>query len=99
MDDLTAARWERLDGLLAEALDRDPDSRTAYLRAACGDDPALYREAFALLGTADEAAGALGESAAAFASPTSARNCAACGPICAFRTSTTSRNAPTSVPR
>jgi serine/threonine-protein kinase len=67
MDDLTADRWQRLDDLLADALARDPDERTAYLRAACGHDPALYQEALALLESADAAARALGESAVAFA--------------------------------
>ena len=66
---LPAARWQRLDGLLDEALERDPDARTAYLRAACGDDPALYAEAVALLRHAEEGPQALGESATAFAAP------------------------------
>src|SRR5690606_24328593 len=69
MNDPTADRWQRLDDLLDEALARDPDARTAYLRAACGHDPALYAEALALLASADEAARALGESADAFAAP------------------------------
>jgi tetratricopeptide (TPR) repeat protein len=69
MNDLTADRWQHLDGLLAEAFARSPDARTAYLRAACGDDPALYREALAMLESADAAARALGESAADFAAP------------------------------
>jgi serine/threonine-protein kinase len=69
MDDFTADRWQRLDDLLDEALARDPDTRTAYLRAACGHDPALYEEALALLESADAAARALGESATLFAAP------------------------------
>ncbi|HLT46799.1 MAG TPA: hypothetical protein VK002_06180, partial [Rubricoccaceae bacterium] len=69
MNDLTADRWQRLDALLAEALARDPADRTAYLRAACGGDPALYAEAVALLDSASEAARALGESAVTYATP------------------------------
>src|SRR5690606_38376547 len=58
-----------LDALLAEALARDPAVRTAYLRAACGDDPALYAEVVALLDSTEDAARVLGDSAAAFAGP------------------------------
>ena len=67
MRDLTPDRWRRLDTLLAGAFARDPDERTAFLRAACGNDARLYGEALALLGQAGEAARLLGDSAADFA--------------------------------
>ena len=69
MTHLPADRWQRLDGLLDEALARPPDARTAYLRTACRGDPELYREALALLQSTDTAARALGESAVDFAAP------------------------------
>ena len=48
MSDLDV-RWTRIQTLFEQALDRPADERTAWLRAACGDDPALYREVEALL--------------------------------------------------
>ena len=69
MDQPAAQRWQRIDTLLAEALDRPAEERTAYLRAACGHDRRLYDEVAGLLGEADAAARALGESAASFAEP------------------------------
>ena len=62
-------RWKQLDALLAQALDRPPDERTAFLRATCGGDPALYAEVAALLEDADAAERALGESATDYAAP------------------------------
>jgi eukaryotic-like serine/threonine-protein kinase len=43
-------RWTTLQTLFAAALERPPDERSAFLRAACGDDAALYREVESLLG-------------------------------------------------
>jgi len=60
-------RWRLLDGLLAEALERDPGERDDWLRAACGSDRGLREELRALLDGSDEAAREIGESAAAFA--------------------------------
>jgi eukaryotic-like serine/threonine-protein kinase len=65
--DLT--RWRTVDALFAEALDRPYDERTAFLRARCGHDPALYEAVVALLATDAEAEIVLGESAADFAAP------------------------------
>ncbi|MEM1118180.1 MAG: protein kinase, partial [Bacteroidota bacterium] len=42
-------RWTQVQTLFEDALDRPADERTAWLRAACGDDPDLYREVEALL--------------------------------------------------
>ncbi len=69
MLDLSHDRWQRLDDLLAEALERDPDERTAFLRAACGDDPDLYHAAVALVERAAQAEADFGESATGFAAP------------------------------
>ena len=51
---MLADRWTRVQTLFEDALDRPPDERTAWLRAACGDDPALYREVEALLEADDD---------------------------------------------
>ncbi|MEM9998725.1 MAG: serine/threonine-protein kinase [Bacteroidota bacterium] len=67
MDHLTAARWAEIDTLFAQVLDRPADERTAFLRAACGDDPALYHTVAALLDADARAEDALGESATDFA--------------------------------
>ncbi len=48
MDDITD-RWTHVQTLFEQALDRPADERTAWLRAACGSDPDLYREVEALL--------------------------------------------------
>ncbi|MDX1548204.1 MAG: serine/threonine-protein kinase, partial [Rhodothermales bacterium] len=69
MNDLSPERWQEIDALFAEALDRPPDERTAYLRRACGHDPALYHEVLALLASADEAEHVLGESVTQYAAP------------------------------
>ncbi|MEO1478901.1 MAG: hypothetical protein AAFV01_10015, partial [Bacteroidota bacterium] len=67
MDYLTAARWAEIDDLFAQALDRPADERTAFLRAACGGDPALYHTVAALLDADARAEDVLGESATDFA--------------------------------
>ncbi|MEM1054786.1 MAG: tetratricopeptide repeat protein [Bacteroidota bacterium] len=48
MADVTE-RWTRVQTLFENALDRPEDERSAWLRAQCGDDPALYHEVEALL--------------------------------------------------
>ncbi len=60
-------RWAEIDALFEQALDRPPDERTAFLRAHCGDDPALYHAVTGLLASDEAAERALGESAAEFA--------------------------------
>ena len=60
-------RWDQIDALLGEALERPPDERTAFLRAACGHDSDLYGAVDALLASEHAAATRLGESATTFA--------------------------------
>ena len=67
MDPLASDRWAEIDTLFAEALDRPPDERTAFLRAACGHDPALYHALAALLAADADADAGFGESATDFA--------------------------------
>src|SRR5690606_10616187 len=69
MAPLPSDRWARIDTLFEQALDRPAEERTAFLRAACGDDPALYREVEALLASVPASARLLGESATDFAAP------------------------------
>ena len=49
VEDVTWDRWNEVDALFAEALDRPPEDRPAFLRAACGSDKALLRAVEALL--------------------------------------------------
>ena len=67
MDPLSSARWTQIDALFDEALDRDPDERTAWLRRRCGADAELYRAVARLL--SEDAAGEaeLGERVADYA--------------------------------
>ena len=67
MDPFTTDRWAEIDALFAEALERPPDERTAFLRAACGGDPVLYRAVVTLLDSDAAAERALGEHATEFA--------------------------------
>ncbi len=46
---LTPERWQRLQDVLADVLERAPAERAAALLAACGDDAALLAEAQSLL--------------------------------------------------
>src|SRR5688500_14934999 len=69
MPTLSPARWRQVDSLLAEALDRPADERTAFLRHACGEDPALYHEVNALLESDEEAERVIGEFVSSFAAP------------------------------
>jgi serine/threonine protein kinase len=62
-------RWQRLDALFAEALDRPPAERPTYLRQAAGGDEELYGEVCALLERSAAAERALGESVADLAAP------------------------------
>lgn len=67
MDPFTIERWAEIDALFEQALDRPPDERTAFLRARCGGDPALYHAVTSLLESEAAAERALGEHAADFA--------------------------------
>jgi serine/threonine-protein kinase len=69
MKGFSKERWEQIDRLFAEALERPPDERTAFLRARCGNDVALYHEVVTLLESDAEAEAVLGESVTAFAAP------------------------------
>ena len=42
-------RWERVERLFREALDRGPEERRAFLAEACGEDTGLREEVEALL--------------------------------------------------
>lgn len=50
---MDAERWREVDRLFAEALDRPPAERPAFLEAACAGDTALRRQVERLL-AADE---------------------------------------------
>ncbi|HEU4365292.1 MAG TPA: serine/threonine-protein kinase [Candidatus Krumholzibacteria bacterium] len=50
MDD---GRWQRVEALFHEALERPEEERDAFLRAACAGDEALYNEVRALLDADD----------------------------------------------
>ncbi len=43
------ARWQQIESLFQEALDRPAAERDAFLRQACGGDADLLREARSLL--------------------------------------------------
>ncbi|MEZ4700310.1 MAG: serine/threonine-protein kinase [Rhodothermales bacterium] len=46
---MTADRWDTIQALYLDALDRPAADRASFLRAACGPDDALYREVSSLL--------------------------------------------------
>jgi hypothetical protein len=46
---MTPERWQQIDKLLDEVLDREPDRRQAFLEQACAGDEELHREVEALL--------------------------------------------------
>lgn len=50
---MTSDRWQRLDRIFVDALQRQPDARGAFVREACGDDAALRQEVESLLTAAD----------------------------------------------
>jgi serine/threonine protein kinase len=52
---LTDPQWEQLKGIVADALDREPARRAAFLDSACGGDVELRRQAEALLEIEDDA--------------------------------------------
>jgi len=69
MPALSLERWREVDDLLAQALDRPADERTAFLRHVCGQDPSLYAEVTALLDSDEESERVLGEFASSYAAP------------------------------
>ena len=46
---MDAERWAKIDRLLDEAIERDPQARTAFLAEACGGDEDMRREVESLL--------------------------------------------------
>jgi eukaryotic-like serine/threonine-protein kinase len=44
---MDARRWDRLQALFHQTVDRRPAERLAFLREACPDDPALVEEVLA----------------------------------------------------
>jgi Tol biopolymer transport system component len=49
-------RWQRLDRIFVDALQRPPEARATFVREACGDDAALNQEVQSLLTAADASA-------------------------------------------
>ena len=50
---MSTDRWQRLDRIFVDALQRPPEARAAFVREACGDDDALREEVQSLLTAAD----------------------------------------------
>jgi hypothetical protein len=46
---MSKARWERIQHLYHEALERPADARVRFLREMCDSDPALLNEVQSLL--------------------------------------------------
>ncbi len=59
-------RWPQIEAILAEALEREPGARAAYVDAACGADAALRAEVAGLLAADRGDTGFLEEPAAVF---------------------------------
>src|SRR6266478_3919777 len=55
---MTPERWQKVEGIFHEALERPPGERTAWIAGACGGDEELCREVSSLL--ASDVAGAGG---------------------------------------
>jgi serine/threonine protein kinase/Tol biopolymer transport system component len=56
---MTPERWQQVDRLLQEALEREPEARASFLSEACRHDDSLRREVEALLAAGDRAGGFL----------------------------------------
>lgn len=54
---MTPQRWQRINELLDDILDRPPDERSLVLARACAGDPLLRREVESLLAAADRVSG------------------------------------------
>src|SRR2546425_724527 len=52
---MTPERWQQLKQIFQSALDRNPAERSAFLRQACADDPALRSEVESLISSHNEA--------------------------------------------
>ena len=66
---MTEERWERIDRIFAEALERPERERERFVAEASGGDESVVREVRALLESHEEAPLILGESATAYAEP------------------------------
>ena len=60
---MASDRWQQVDAILQDALERAPSERSAFLRDACIGDPDLQRQVESLL-DAHERAGSFLESPA-----------------------------------
>ncbi len=49
---MDALRWQRIEALFAQAMERPPTVRTAFVRDVCADDFDLAREVLSLVGSA-----------------------------------------------
>ena len=54
---MTPERWQQVEAVLQEALDRPPLERASFLDHACGGDEELKEEASSLIAAYDEAGG------------------------------------------
>jgi serine/threonine protein kinase/Tol biopolymer transport system component len=66
---MTPERWRQIERCYNAALERPPESRTAFLDKACGQDPALKKEVESLLGYDRDAASFLETHAGAGTKP------------------------------
>ncbi len=76
---MSPEQWRRIEQLYDAALDLDSEERIAFLRNACGEDDATYREVVSLLAAHDQAGSfiagrAFEDRAAAFLSEASPRD-------------------------
>ena len=56
---MDAARWQRIERLFDQAMERADGERTGFLDEACADDPEVRREVAAMLDSAPDAGAAL----------------------------------------
>jgi len=66
---LSPQRWQEIDSLFEQALERPPAERSQWLESACSHDPELHRAVRELLESANAAQSQLGESLSEFAEP------------------------------
>jgi cephalosporin-C deacetylase-like acetyl esterase len=72
---MTPERWQRIDGLLEQALDATPERRRELLDSACRGDPDLRRAVEELLGAHQRAEGFLRSTALELAARQAAADC------------------------
>ncbi len=66
---ITPERWQKISRIYHDALARDPQSREAFVREACGNDEAVRQEVASLLAQPVSDENFLGEPAVAMAAP------------------------------